>query len=130
MFGILGSEVKELILMYLGLRGGASGRKLGRATHKGVTQVFKALKQLEKNQIIIKSQKPFMYVLNPEYVYYPELLSMIQKNQHRHPRKFPFLPVISASRKVDPISVYEFIELRGNQTPIEKFSDVLRTKYA
>lgn len=123
---LLGSKIKVGILVYLGLRGGGSGRHLAEVLKRSPSQIFKALHALEKGKIIRKEVS--FYRLNPYYLYYKELLNIIHKNAARH--SYPFLPKIPLERKVDPIAVYELLNLRGPTTPIKRLSDRLRELYA
>ena len=133
MLGLIESQTKIDILVYLGIRGGCSGRQLARQLRKSATPVFKALRSLEKNKIIQKQGSPLFYTLNTRHPCYQELVSMIHKTFGTHRNKYHFLPKIKSDRKIDPIAVYEMAALRENSatvSPIPKFSDILRKRYA
>lgn len=127
---LLGSRVKEQILLYLGLRGGASGRRLARNLKTSPTQVFKALLQLKKSGIILKFGPPFFYVLNSDYIYHDELIRIIQKKYDALRKKPAYLPLLADDRKVDPFAVYELSSVIGPGPKIMKLSEALRRRYA
>ncbi len=130
MIEILGSRVKVSILLYLGLRGGSTGRHMAKVLKISPSQVFKALRQLELGKVIKRYQDEFYY-LNSRYAYYHEILSMLQKEAGKHKQLIGrFLPRISEERHVDPLQVYRLIELREPSPPVQKFSDILRERYA
>ena len=89
---LLGSRVKEQILLYLGSRGGTTGRRLAALLNSAPTPVFKALHQLEKAEIVTKFDSPPFYALNPNYTYYDELAGMIGKKLDSLKRPPRFLP--------------------------------------
>lgn len=124
---IFGSQTKAEILKYLGQRGGRSGRALARALRKPPTPVFKALRSLYRSGIIRKSGSPNFYSLNPDFPFYDEILSMIDKASQQQPPTY--LPKIPQSRRVDPIAIYRFVSERGPIPKIQKLSDLLREKY-
>lgn len=129
MIEIFGSRVKVAILLYLGLRGGSSGRHLARILKISLSQIFKALHLLVQSKIVTRYKDEF-YQLNPQYPYYKELLSMIQKEgEHIKGKLNLFMPRIAEQRKVDPLSVYQLLELRGTSLQEKKLSDVLRERY-
>ena len=130
MFGLIESRTKSVLLLYLALRGGCSGRGLARKLRISPSQIFKALRYLKKHKVIIQFVSPTFYALNPRHPCYFELASILDKAYRAHPLRYPFLPPIAPDRKVDPKSVYEIIALRGQTTSFEKLSDVLRRKYA
>lgn len=131
MIDLMGSVVKEQILLYLGLRGGISGRKLARVLQKSPTPVFKALRQLEKLGVVVRVGSPKMYTLNRDYPYFDELVSIIEKRVRMTNKLISFIPHIAPDRRVDAVSVYEFLPFRdAGNIKSEKFSDVLRKKYA
>lgn len=130
MFGIIQSRVKSDILVFLGLRGGYSGRGLAKRLHVSPSQVFKALHQLETSKIILKLGSPSFYALNMGHPCHDELIRMITKAYQANMGRYLFLPKIREERRIDPEAVYEIIALRDKTITIEKFSDVLRKKYA
>ncbi len=125
---IFGSHVKASLLLYLGLRGGTSGRELARILKIHPTQIFKALKQLTSSGILKYYQS--LYAINPFYIYHDELIRMIWKEAEKN-KKFSrrFLPTIADDRRVDPLAIYELAALRKQTLPYPKLSDVLRKKY-
>jgi hypothetical protein len=126
---LLGSQVKEDILLCLGLRGGCKGRQIARLIHKSPTPVFKAIHQLEKARIITKHGPPFFYSLNPYYIYHDELMHMIWKRIEKR-TSLPFYPEIAPERRVDPCAIYDLLTYRESKIPVQKFSDTLRKRYA
>ncbi len=130
MIELIKSKTKLDILVYLATRGGCAGRQMARRLHKSATPVFKALKNLEKNQIIKKEGPPFFYSLNTRHPCYPELVSILNKTYEAYPTRYRFLPKIKPDRKIDPISVYEIVALRSNPIRVPKLSDTLRKRYA
>lgn len=127
---LLGSKVKEDVLLYLGSRGGMSGRGLALILRRSPTPVFKALRQLEKNGIIKKSGTPSFYVLNPDCPYFDEIISMIDKklnSMKKPPRFFPHLP---EERKIDPFAVHELRKMLGRGPQRESLAQALRKKHA
>ncbi len=127
---LLGSRVKEQILLYLGLRGGASGRRLARSLKTSPTQVFKALLQLKKIGVVLKFGPPYFYALNPDYVYYDELTRIIQKKYDSLRKKPVYLPRIAEDRKIDPFAIYELSSIIGPGPKTIKFSEALKRRYA
>jgi DNA-binding IclR family transcriptional regulator len=129
MIEIFGSRVKAVILLYLGLRGGSSGRNLARTLKIHASQVFKALNLLLKGKILRRYGRD-LYALNPDYVHHETLLRMIEEEARQHPSLVKaFLPVIPREREVDPLSVYRLLELQGRRTSSTRLSDVLRERY-
>ncbi len=128
---LLGSKTKTMILLYLGLRGGTTGRRLSRILKINPTQIFKALRQLTTAGIVIQTHPSGFYALNVHYPFYEELLSMIHKQAAIMRKALRlFMPNIPEERRVDPLAVYDFIALRGAQKTTQKFSDILRKRYA
>ncbi|MBI2335404.1 MAG: MarR family transcriptional regulator [Deltaproteobacteria bacterium] len=128
MKGLLNSTAKEKVLLYLGLRGGCSGRRLAKVLKKSPSQIFKALNQLIKAGIIKKEPSCTFYVLNRHYPYYEELISIILKKSEHLPKSNLIIPKIQLNRKVDPIAVYEILELRNSNLSYPKLSKAL-SKY-
>ncbi|HCU23691.1 MAG TPA: hypothetical protein DF383_01640 [Deltaproteobacteria bacterium] len=127
---LLGSGTKEKILIYLGLRGGVSGRRLARTFKLSPTQVFKAIRSLAQIGLVKRDSSFNFYYLNTRHLFYEEMLHLIHKEAELHPRQTrAFLPNISPQRKVDPGAIFEILELRGLPQH-SKFSDILRQRYA
>ncbi|GEM_PF-2605078 len=132
---IFGSQTKTSILVYLALRGGSAGRKLARELSLAPSQIFKALQQLQKQKIILKTEvnETSFYRINDQYAFHDELRALIHKEAVLHPKKYRFLPNLPLERQINPFSVYEFVKIRNQgkktQAPRHKFSDVLREKY-
>ncbi len=125
---LIGSRVKVSILLYLGLRGGSTGRQLATVLKLHPTPVFKALNQLLQGKVVRNDSG--IYELNPLYRFHPELLAMLFKEAEDHPKTVStFLPPIKKERQVDPLSIYRLIELRPSQPNKSKLSDVLRERY-
>lgn len=124
---LLGSQVKERVLLCLGLRGGMSGRRLARLIKKSPTPVFKALHQLQRGGAIKKFGPPYFYALARDYPYYDELIRMIHKRAGKNP---PYLPRISEERRVDPLAVYEIANAMGRGPSMMRFSAALRRRFA
>ncbi len=101
-----------------------SGRLLAHKIGASPTPVFKALRQLEKDQIIIRQER--QYVLNRQNPYYEEITRLICKYEEKEKN---FLPKIPDERKVDALSVLKLKEMMGESRKHEKLSDVLRKKY-
>lgn len=112
---IFNSQIKADILLYLGLRGAASGRKIAKAIGASPTPVYKALTQLTKAQIVTQNLAPPLYRLNPFYPYYPELLSMINKSAKRR-KSLPYLPTIKPQRRIDAEAVYELLPYQSTKS--------------
>ena len=127
MEALLGSHTKAEILCYLGLKGGSSGRQLSRTLGKSPTQVFKALRSLRRAEIVTQHGPPYHYTLNPRYPFYEELLQIIHKHVQRHP--VAYLPKVPASRRVDPLAIYQLLAMRDQLVQGSKLSDVLRERY-
>jgi len=131
---LLGSRIKVKVLASLGLRGGASGRSLAQRIKASPTPVYKALRQLVKAGVIVhygQHGPQCYYALNTLYLYYPEILSMIQKWAKHHPKETKtLLPNIPKARQINPEAIYEMAALRGPSQKVAKLSDVLRQKYA
>lgn len=127
---IFKSKIKVAILLYLGLRGGCSGRRLSQILRTAPTPLFKALRQLVKSHIVHQIENPSLYTLNSHFPFYEEILNMIQKEAIRQ-KKFVsrFLPSVKKEREIDPLSIYQFLEMRGKNLNKEKFSDLLRNRY-
>lgn len=127
---LLGSKVKEDVLLYLGSRGGIGGRSLASVLKRSPTPVFKALRQLEKNGIIKKSGTPSFYVLNPAFPYLDELISMIDKKINSMKKPPRFLPHLPEERKIDPFAVYKLRKLLGRGPQRESLAQALKKKHA
>lgn len=127
---LLGSQTKEQILLYLGLRGGATGRRLARIIKKSPSQVFKALRQLETAGIVLRFGTPSFYILNSNYIYFDELVGIISKWQSSHKRKLSWIPNLPEKRKIDPYSVYEFLGVLKRGPKCKSFSHTLRKWHA
>ncbi len=126
---IFGSQTKVDLLCYLGLRGASTGRSLARQLNASPTPIFKALRQLTDEAIILKMGQPSFYALNPHYRYYDEIIRMIYKSMD--PTKTPtFLPDIPEERRIDVIGIYELLAVRGTIVTTQKLSDRLRERYA
>ncbi len=125
---LLGSHVKAGILIYLGLKGGTSGRQLARALNIHTTQIFKALKQLRAAKIV--AHYGSFYALDPFHPFHDELLRMVWKETAKN-KKWArrIFPIIPEDRRIDPLAVYELASLRKETIPYPKLSDVLREKY-
>lgn len=132
MMELLGSHTKELILLYLGLRGGISGRKLAQKLRLSPTPVFKALRQLVQAGVIKQNEKVALYSLDSDYPFYKELVSIIRKTAELSPKLVQsFMINFKRERQVDAEAVYEFVEQRPKlNIPYEKLSDRLVKIYA
>lgn len=127
---IFNSKVKVAILLYLGLRGGASGRALSTVLKIAPTPLFKALRQLVQGKIVLQVKNLSLYTLNRHFVFHEEILNMIQKEAKRQKSLVSrFLPSIKKERQVDPVAVYELLKIRGSYKNREKISDRLRALY-
>ena len=124
---LLGSGTKAEILRCLGLKGGCSGRRLGRLLGKSPTPIFKALKQLKRDGIVKYYDRARLYALNPDYLYHDELLRIIQKSAERV--RPAYLPRVPRRRRIDPLAIYEILDLKGHVPAKQKLSDVLRQRY-
>ncbi len=125
MYGLLGSQAKANIILYLGLRGASAGRHLAKRLNSSPTPIFKALRQLVREGLVIQTGSPPCYALNPRYRYYDEIIRMIYKSGPT-----PYLPDIPEERHVDAVGVYELLSARGSSRSVSKLSDTLREKYA
>lgn len=124
MLPLLNSNTKSLILCSLLANGGRSGRVLARQLNSSPTPIFKALRQLAADQIVVRRNG--FYVLNTQNPYYAEITKLILKYEETEKN---FLPKIPDDRKIDVLSVLKLKAMLGGTRKYEKFSDVLMKKY-
>lgn len=127
---LLGSHVKEQILLYLGLRGGTSGRRLARVLKMSPTPVFKALHQLVRHGVVSKSGPPYFYALNQDYIYFDELIQMIFKKYEALNKKPAYSRALPRERQIDPIAIYRFLPVLGKASKSVSLSEALRKWHA
>lgn len=133
---LLGSRLKVQILLYLMLRGATSGRQIALGLQHSLTPVYKALHHLQRAGILEQREKQRGYRLNPDYLYYEELVHMLWKYAEHDDEGLnlyqDLLPSISRSRRVDPSHVYKILQVRGTENKpvsVVKLSDQLRALY-
>ena len=127
---IFNSQVKADILLYLGLRGAASGRQIAKQIGASPTPVYKALKQLSKTQIVSQYASPPLYRLNPFYPYYPELMSMIYKRA-KEEKQITYLPKIKPKRQINAEAIYQLLPYQSTlpKLTVPKLSTVLKAHH-
>jgi len=78
---IIGSEVRELILIYLAARKQGYAREIAAFYKKSLSPIQKQLDRLENGNALVSfsSGKTRVYSFNPRYPFLEELLNMLNK---------------------------------------------------
>lgn len=85
---ILGSEVRERVLLFILARGTGYARQISRFFDRGLNEVQRQLDLLEVGAVLVSQKigRTRTYEFNPRYPFLPELKSLLEKALSFYPQ--------------------------------------------